>query len=789
VYSIFNTSGVIFFPARLRQAKHRSAASVGLFRGEPYMMKKNAISIIIPTWNEEENIRPLIERIHAALTVTRITYEILFVDDHSTDKTRNEINTLSRSYPITLYLKKGDKGKAHSLLQGFTKAKYDVICMIDADLQYPPEAIPEMLQKIYDNNDIVVAERRHYHTGLGRRILSRVYLTVFGRMLHHLNVDVQSGLKVFRKDILPVLELKPTPWTFDMDFLVKARMAGFRISGIPIVFSARHAGTAKINLFRASMECASSALKLKINPPLFKEPSRSVQSVVHSEGKEFRPFTTLAHEESAMKSITTFQKRMALAFVSLLILSLVLNWHTTLIVLISFLTVLYFADLLFNFFLIYRSFTKNPEIKINDHEMNAVPDEAWPVYSVFCPLYKEWNVVPQFVQAMRQLDYPKDKLQVMLLLEEDDLETIKQVAQMDLPEYFDTVIVPHALPKTKPKALNYGLLKARGEYVVVYDAEDVPDPKQLKKAVLAFKKARKDTICVQAKLNFYNPNQNTLTKLFTAEYSLWFDLVLTGLQSIKAPIPLGGTSNHFKIKDLFTLKGWDAFNVTEDCDLGTRLTKKGYFTAIIDSTTLEEANSDVRNWYYQRSRWIKGYIQTYLVHMRRPASFFTETNEPHFFTFQFIVGGKILALFINPLMWIITASYFLFRPIVGETIESLYIGPIFYMGVFSLIVGNFLYIYYYMIGCAKRNQEELIPYAFLIPLYWLGMSVASWKALYEIIRKPHYWSKTKHGLHLSTDTTKNIIGGQGFGRIPLPATPAYGGRRSALSGSQPVLTK
>ncbi len=343
-----------------------------------------------------------------------------------------------------------------------------------------------------------------------------------------------------------------------------------------------------------------------------------------------------------------------------------------------------------------------------------------------------------------------------------------------------TLVVPHSKPKTKPKALNYGLTKAKGDYVVIYDAEDIPDVKQLKKSVLAFQKAGDRTVCIQAKLNFYNPYQNTLTRIFTAEYSLWFDLVLTGLQSLKAPIPLGGTSNHFKTSNIRKLEGWDAFNVTEDCDLGTRLAKKGYLTAIVDSTTLEEANSSITNWFGQRSRWIKGYIQTYFVHMRSPGDFLTH-KKSHLFTFQLVVGAKIFSLFANPFMWLSTILYFAFRPTLGPFIESFFPAPVLYMGVFALVFGNFLYLYYYMIGCAKRGQEELIPYALLVPLYWLLMSLASWKALYEFITNPHYWAKTRHGLHLSDkkamDHAASAVGrslvDRKFAVYPLDVSPAF----------------
>src|SRR3989338_8862120 len=238
------------------------------------------------------------------------------------------------------------------------------------------------------------------------------------------------------------------------------------------------------------------------------------------------------------------------------------------------------------------------------------------------------------------------------------------------------------------------------------DAEDRPEPDQLLKAYLAFQKLPKETVCLQAKLNYFNPHQNLLTRFFTAEYSLWFDIVLTGLQSIGTTIHLGGTSNHFKTQVLRDLEGWDPFNVTEDCDLGIRLFKFGLKTAVIDSITLEEANSNFKNWIRQRSRWIKGYMQTYLVHMRNPIGFI-RTNGLHAFIFQLVVGGKIASLFINPLLWAATISYFLLYNLVGPTIEILYPTLIFYIAVVSLVFGNFLYLYYYMIGCAQRAHWQL----------------------------------------------------------------------------------
>jgi cellulose synthase/poly-beta-1,6-N-acetylglucosamine synthase-like glycosyltransferase len=708
------------------------------------------ISVVIPTYNEVENVEALAVRLDATLRLTKRSFELLFIDDHSTDGTVERLETLPARLPIRIQLKSGEKGKAFSLLQGFAAAKYGLIAMIDADLQYPPEALVDMLAALDAGADIVVANRRFRDVSWLRRTLSAGFHGIFAHGLHGLECDVQSGLKLFRAEISRRIEIKPTAWTFDLPFLILAREAGYTIGSVNIDFRPRLEGSSKISVVRASGEIGKEAIRLKLRKSVpinfLPEVSAKVGQGYHYKGRRFVHHTDLHHSQSAVYRLSVPQVLLIATGILLLGAAFVVNWHETAVILIAILTFLYFADLLFNFYLITRSFSKSPELHVSEPEISA--HGSWPTYSIFCPLYKEWEVVPQFVEAMSAIEYPKDKLQVMLLLEEDDQVTVDKCRAMDLPAYFQIIVVPHSLPKTKPKACNYGLKQATGEYIVIYDAEDVPDPLQLKKAVVAFERVGAKTVCLQAKLNFYNPHQNILTRVFTAEYSLWFDLVLTGLQSIEAPIPLGGTSNHFRTADLQKLKGWDSFNVTEDCDLGIRLVKAGYQTALLDSTTMEEANSSILNWLPQRTRWIKGYIQTYLVHMRTPGQFARNWRTPDLLTFQLVVGGKILSMFINPLMWVTTIAYFVLRAQIGAEIESFFPTAILYMGAFSLVVGNFLYMYYYMIGCAKREQDDIIKYVFLVPFYWLAMSYCAWRAVYEVIRRPHHWAKTQHGLHL-----------------------------------------
>ncbi len=728
------------------------------FFAEEDMKYLKRVSIVVPTKDEEGSIQQLIERVDAALTKNKLLYEIIVVDDFSTDNTRRIVQWLKGMYPIRLYKKIGKPGKAQSLLEGFTYASYPILCMIDADLQYPPEAIPLMVRHVQKGTDIVVANRHATNLTFIRKFTHDSFLHVFGKYLYGFSCDVQSGLKVFRKEIVERISINPSPWTFDLEFLSKARDGGYSIGSIPIPFYKRVSGRSKVHIFKTSIEIAMSAIKQRVAKsrpiPFHPHSVKQKGKGFHFKGKEFVTLTDLPLMETAFYRLSSKQRSILIVSGIFAFLACISNPHLFLTTLIAIITILYFSDLLFQLFLIIKSFSSDAEIVISDKEIEQ--PSTWPTYTILCPLYKESAVLPQFISAISNLNYPKDKLQAIILLEEDDKETIRKVKKYFLPSFIQVIIAPNSNPKTKPKALNFGLQFAKGEYLVVYDAEDIPDPDQLKKVVIGFNKVSDKTVCIQAKLNFYNPHQNFLTRIFTAEYSLWFDLILTGLQAIKAPIPLGGTSNHFKTKNIQLLKGWDAFNVTEDCDLGIRLAKEGYNTAIINSTTLEEANSELGNWFRQRGRWIKGYMQTYLVHMRNIFSFLNLPKKYHAAIFQIIVGGRIFSLLINPFLWITTIAYFADRAQFAKPIESFFPTPILYIGTLSFIFGNFLYLYYYMIGAAKRQQYSIIKYALFTPFYWLLMSITAWLALYKIVMQPHYWAKTKHGLHLKKDKKISI---------------------------------
>ncbi len=468
-------------------------------------------------------------------------------------------------------------------------------------------------------------------------------------------------------------------------------------------------------------------------------------------GREVTLFAPFRYAFSALRVITPIQA----VVLSIIVLACALGFflfHLGMAVaIIALLTVIYLSDLILTFILSVRTLNLSAEEHIDEVVVHALANAKWPRYTILCPLYREVEVVPQFVQAMQSLDYPADKLQILFLTEEDDASTRLAIQAMNLPPHFSIITVPDGKPRTKPRACNYGLLQATGDYIVIYDAEDVPDPLQLKKAVLTFANHSENMACVQAKLNFYNAKQNLLTRWFTAEYSLWFDLTLPGLQKLGVPLPLGGTSNHFRTSLLRSLGAWDAFNVTEDCDLGLRMAYYGFKTAVLDSTTYEEANSQVKNWIRQRSRWIKGYMQTYLVYMRRPQVYLKRERLAEFLSLQVFVGAKTGVLLINPFMWALLLVYIVLRPV--NLFHTLFPGPVLYMAVTCLIFGNFFYMYSHFIGCMKRGQYDLVKWTFLIFIYWGMASIASFMALQQLILKPHYWEKTRHGLHLQTAGT------------------------------------
>jgi cellulose synthase/poly-beta-1,6-N-acetylglucosamine synthase-like glycosyltransferase len=455
---------------------------------------------------------------------------------------------------------------------------------------------------------------------------------------------------------------------------------------------------------------------------------------------------TLSPEVSARPAETPSRTRLVIliAVGAVLVIGCIVSVVDTVTVLVSIVTLFYVAAIIYRIALFRASNREGTTLVISDEEARAYPDHQLPVYTVLIPAYREPEVIGELIQRVTNFEYPPDRLDIKLLIEADDEATIGAIYECQPGDQFELVRIPPAEPRTKPKALNYGLTLARGEFVAIYDAEDEPEPLQLRRAVVAMRGLGPDVGCVQAKLTYHNPMQNIITKWFTIEYSLWFSFFLPGLASMDAPIPLGGTSNHFRRVVLQALGAWDPFNVTEDADLGIRMFREGYTVHVLESNTFEEANSDFVNWMKQRSRWLKGYLQTFVVHLRSPRELKRELGWKGMMHFVMFVGGTPILAIINPIFWLMTILWFVAHP---PFIEAIFPAPIYYLGLLSWSVGNFLLVYVTVMSVRIADRGELLIPALLVPVYWVMMSIAAVKAFGQLVRSPNFWEKTVHGLH------------------------------------------
>ena len=353
-------------------------------------------------------------------------------------------------------------------------------------------------------------------------------------------------------------------------------------------------------------------------------------------------------------------------------------------------------------------------------------------------------------------DYPAEKLDVIVAVEADDRDTRAAIAARNTRIPITVIPVPTEGPRTKPKALNVALPFARGTFTVIYDAEDRPESNQLRHALQAFRAGGDDLACVQARLCIDNTSDSWLARLFTAEYAGQFDVFLPGLVAMRVPFPLGGSSNHFYTATLREVGGWDPYNVTEDADLGMRLARFGRRSDVIDSTTYEEAPAQFGPWLRQRTRWFKGWMQTWLVHMRQPGRLLRELGPTGFLTFQLIVGGNALAALVHPLFM----AALIYSVVSGAPMwrgDSAPVAILAAVYATTVVIGYLTSAFLGWLGLSRRGLLSTAWVLLLTPAHWLLLSLAAWRALYQLATAPYAWEKTAHGLAKSSRRAAKLV--------------------------------
>lgn len=364
-----------------------------------------------------------------------------------------------------------------------------------------------------------------------------------------------------------------------------------------------------------------------------------------------------------------------------------------------------------------------------------------PTVSVMVALYREGDIAPRLIRRLSKLEYPRELLDILLVVEQDDRVTRNALKTTDLPPWMRVIVVPNGRLKTKPRALNYALDACRGSIIGIYDAEDAPDPDQIRKVVDRFHQRGADVACLQGVLDFYNPNTNWLSRCFTMEYSTWFRIILPGLERLGLAIPLGGTTLFFRRAALEELGGWDAHNVTEDADLGMRLARHGYRTELIDTVTQEEANCRTLPWVRQRSRWLKGYMMTYMVHMRDPLLLWRQLGPWKFAGFQVFFLSTLSQFLLAPVLWSFWVLPFGIPHPVAAALSPFALNAV--IGLFLFTEALLLVITLISLRLTPNKINPL--WAPVLHLYFPLGALASYKAAWELVTSPFYWDKTSHG--------------------------------------------
>jgi cellulose synthase/poly-beta-1,6-N-acetylglucosamine synthase-like glycosyltransferase len=707
------------------------------------------VSVIVPCANDRRWLPGCFERVTEALRGTEFAYEILVVDDRSKDGSADYVRSVEGAMPVRLIEKKGAKGRAMSIKEGLDAATGGLVVLLDPDLRCPPDEFVTMLRTLASKDDVVVANRKTYPF-FAYALFSRAYRWLIGRVLLSVEADVRSGLKMFRRALMHDLRFVPEfdpRIGFDAFLLYHAKRAGWTVETVAVAYTRPmfHHGVWGAIASRADLVWGAVSLRMShvsrwffpfLYPP-------QPQEYFEAGFTNINDYLFLAPEQSAKGHLT--REVYMLVFYVFLFFFLwfgLIELATGRTFAWSFffhIAVIQIVLIAFKLYVVWITFRLPPQPPrmLTPEEMGELP-----TISVILPVYKEKEIISQLCGRMEEMRYPPEKLDIIFIFEDGDGETIRAFQEHPKPAHFKGLVSPNVQPKTKPKALNVALRETKGDLLVIFDAETLPEPDQFLKAVSAF---RMDPTLdyIHCRIDVYNANANWISKSYAAEFAFFYNFFLPGLATVHSPTPISGHSVYFRREQLIKVGGWDAYNLAEDCDIGIRMFRKGYKNAtVLDSYSWEQSTTTISDWLRQRTRWMQGFVQTSMVNLRFPALLWKDLGGlRNMLMFMFHVPGGVFLNGINLVQWSMLGFWYFTR---DPHIQTIFTDVLLYISVASFMVANMAFTYFNLLGLFYRRYFSIVPYALFSFFYWLMLSFATARAILRFFRQESTWDKTNH---------------------------------------------
>lgn len=734
--------------------KHESADSltIGEYREAVALAGQNIVSIILPVHNQRAVLGDCFERIKKAMDVAGYAYEIIVVDDASTDGTAAFVEGTATEYPVQLIRNEKSRGRSAMVKQGLDLSAGELIVLFDVDMLYSPQLLAEMIREL-GQADIVIANRKHYQTALWYAVLSRLYRWFFGSVMLFVSTDLRSGLKVFKRSLLEPLRFAKdydARVSFDIFLLYHARRAGWVVKSLDVSFDRRthDLGPAffasRAGVGWAIVRLRISHLSTMLFPFLYPPAPAEYFSAGFTNVNDYLFLTpTQSAKGHVTKETVSFVLVLIFVFTTVLFASSYALRLPVIVVGAATISLTYIGLMSFKLWMMIVAM-RNRQVPSTQEELDAMSVDDCPVISMLIPLYKEGEIIPQIFRYLLEFDYPEEKLDIIFIFESTDTETADAFLAMNPPPRFKALLSPDVQPKTKPKAMNVAFKEAKGDIIVIYDAEVLPEKDQPKKAALMLKK-HPEAMYLHSKMDVYNETANWLTRLYTGEFSYFYDFFLPGLVKCGYPLPISGHSTYFRREVIERVGAWDAYNVAEDCDIGIRIFRKGFGSGmILESYTWEQSTTTISTWVRQRTRWIQGFIQTSIVQLRYPLLLKRELKGwKNFIVFLILVPGNVSLNIMNIFQW---AMFGLWHFTHAPFLQDAYVGWTLYLATICFLAGNFLFTFFGMYALYERKHYSTVPWSLLMVVYWIMLGVATIRSSLHLFLHPHKWDKTTHTL-------------------------------------------